>query len=617
MSTIIDQLLEKIEIFNLKHNHPISIDIEYRNQERYDVKVYDTRDGLKTLSIKENGKELLLYSKYNVQEEIERFLDELKEINTKSVIIVFGLGFGYHITELLKKISNDNKVIILEPSIKVFLEALKSIELEDILKDGVNIIVGQDVHGAHNHFCKNIHGNNLNNIHFVIFGQYGRAFNSFVKEIFEDLKNTIINEEVNLATEYQYQFVFSGNMIKNIPYLLESESISVLENRFKSYPAIVVSAGPSLDKNIQELKKAQGKAVIISGGRTLKPLLKNGIIPTFVVSIDPSYYAYELVEDYLEYDFPLITMPMSSNDIIKKYSGKHFIINNYSYTELVNKIMNKRVPTLFSGGSVAHSSTALAHYMGCNPIILVGQDLAFTNQKVHAEQAIIEGRINTQEGKTILVKDVNGNEINTSKSLYSFKQWFEKYFALNNHITYIDATEGGAKIKGTEICKLKDAISRYCKIKIPEIQDLMETQTTSNESYQKAVKIMNDINKELELMKQLVEKGIKLNKKAYQYYQNEKKINITGVLKELDDIDAQIIQMSDSSILLTSAVIPAIRRINLDNELLERVDDSEYSRTLKVVRKSQTLYKGILVSIDAMKPLVDETIDILIKNAER
>ena len=49
---------------------------------------------------------------------------------------------------------------------------------------------------------------------------------------------------------------------------------------------ILVSAGPSLNKNIMELKKAKNKAFIVATDTAVKPLLKAGIEPDLMVMVD-------------------------------------------------------------------------------------------------------------------------------------------------------------------------------------------------------------------------------------------------------------------------------------------------------------------------------------------
>ena len=75
--------------------------------------------------------------------------------------------------------------------------------------------------------------------------------------------------------------------MENVPAILNSPGILGLKSQMADIPAAVVSAGPSLDKNIQLLKRGAEKFLIIAVSTALKPLLKTGVFPDFIVAIDP------------------------------------------------------------------------------------------------------------------------------------------------------------------------------------------------------------------------------------------------------------------------------------------------------------------------------------------
>jgi hypothetical protein len=51
-------------------------------------------------------------------------------------------------------------------------------------------------------------------------------------------------------------------------------------------PAFVIGSGPSLDKSMPLIREMADKAVIISSGSSIRPLVKNGIIPDFQVETE-------------------------------------------------------------------------------------------------------------------------------------------------------------------------------------------------------------------------------------------------------------------------------------------------------------------------------------------
>lgn len=66
-----------------------------------------------------------------------------------------------------------------------------------------------------------------------------------------------------------------------------------------------------------------------------------------------------------------------------------------------------------TGGSVANNSFSLVEFLGFKNIILVGQDLAFTDNKKHASNVYKESEIDIEKygSSYTYVKDNNGNDI--------------------------------------------------------------------------------------------------------------------------------------------------------------------------------------------------------------
>src|SRR5690606_28411622 len=131
------------------------------------------------------------------------------------------------------------------------------------------------------------------------------------------------------------------------------------------------------------------------------------------------------------------------------------------------------------GASVANASLAIAAYLGCNPIIFLGQDLAYTDGKHHADSC--GGTTLKEDDDLIEVEGIDGNKVFTNSVWHTFLMWMEKFIIHNPNKTYIDATEGGAKIHGTDIIPLRQAIEKYC-IKDEFIQDKIHTIVKENQT---------------------------------------------------------------------------------------------------------------------------------------
>jgi hypothetical protein len=143
--------------------------------------------------------------------------------------------------------------------------------------------------------------------------------------------------------------------------------------------------------------------------------------------------------------------------------------------------------TLDTGTSVANLNFMIAYLLGCSPIILVGQDLAFSNDgKQHVKGTIYDklGEETIRDKDYVEVRGQNGEKLLSKKVWKDFKEWFEIKI-VEHEINCIDATEGGAYINGSEIMNLRDVAKKHFNLDkrddINKIFDL-ETKTISSKN---------------------------------------------------------------------------------------------------------------------------------------
>ena len=110
--------------------------------------------------------------------------------------------------------------------------------------------------------------------------------------------------------------------IQNFKYVKESTFSCDLEDKMKNKPAIIVSAGPSLEKNIHLLKKCKNDFFIITGGRTLKSLINIGVKPDLIAAIDGEETTYELVKEYIDLGIPLLFNNGTNEKVLINHKGK-------------------------------------------------------------------------------------------------------------------------------------------------------------------------------------------------------------------------------------------------------------------------------------------------------
>ena len=193
-------------------------------------------------------------------------------------------------------------------------------------------------------------------------------------------------------------------ILNNLANMAIYEQTSILHSQFSGRAAIIVSPGPSLEKNIELLKDVKGRAVIICVLHALRDLQISGVDPDMVVHVDPR---------------DLKTVNSKKNGKVTSLWNQWIDGNDLSKVNLV--VSNYQRPNMFEvsaknviwmssglpigellpidvfdyervGGSVSHAAFDLAVELGCTSIALVGQDLAFSKDGANYTNMLIWGR---------------------------------------------------------------------------------------------------------------------------------------------------------------------------------------------------------------------------------
>jgi hypothetical protein len=210
--------------------------------------------------------------------------------------------------------------------------------------------------------------------------------------------------------------------------------------------------------NIDYLKEVKGRALILAVGSALRPLLLKGIVPDLFVIIDPKIETLNQIIGFEDLEIQMIYLSSACANTVSAYKGPK-IIACYEKKQLKDRDEDYIVDP---GGSVSTTSLDIAIKMGFSTIVLVGQDLAYKNGKNHA----LNGThldINTPALKNMRrVTGQNGEMLYTTLGLLCYKYWIENRIENENRL-FINATEGGAFIKGMKHIKLKEVIADYLK----------------------------------------------------------------------------------------------------------------------------------------------------------
>lgn len=479
------------------------LDIEKSNQ-GYDNLRYEIED----------GKKVYIYSNYNMQREWQMIEKDLNIEKKDAIYIVYGLGLGYHIKELKKKISSRSYIFVIEKNIDIISTYMHTQDFSEIAYGNIFFFFGNEeeiiTRIDQKIFAFNIMPL-LGNLTNVIIPSYEKIYGDWIVRIQNKIFDTIRHAYFMLGNDMEDTIVGIRNNLENIDIMFESPSIEVLKNSYNNKPVIIVSAGPSLDKNIHQLKKAYGKALIIATDAVLSTLEKHEIIPDGVVSIERVLLTYEKFykDKSIDSKTVFIGPPVVRPEIFETMKDNKKLIC-LKKGEKINEWINNDIlgdnRLLFMGTSCAHIAFSFAKHIGANPIIFIGQDLAYTKEGItHSNDVEIKDKIDVENSKRITyVKGVDGELLPTSGAFKQFLTWFELEIGKDNSSReYIDATEGGAYITGTKIMTLKEAIERYCidpvvplYEKIPQSENIQNKYNKAIIEVEKVIEAFEEIKKE-------------------------------------------------------------------------------------------------------------------------
>ncbi len=352
--------------------------------------------------------------------------------------IVFGFGIGYLFQQFALK--SKGLVLVYEPCLEILASTLEVADLSLELSKN-NVYVFNDFEKFKSAYA----GLRISGSETVIsfLPSYAKLFknelNFFANEIQALMGRSILNENY-FKTKLRPAVKL---VCENISYLLDEPQLLNYKDIYKDKTAVVVSAGPSLDKNIETLKKYKKNVLIIAVSQATRTLMQNGITPDFVVCIEQfdSSPQLEGVDTSSSY---LILEPYTHTSMHKmKFKGK---ISYPSCTSVANLIWANfaKIDTepYISSGTVSYTALYSTTFLGCKNIILVGQDLAFTDGKCYStgtNRGLVY-KENSQTGK-VEITIAKGEEDCLKQALYanSFASDEEKNKALSRYIENINA----------------------------------------------------------------------------------------------------------------------------------------------------------------------------------
>ncbi|EAI7131329.1 motility associated factor glycosyltransferase family protein [Campylobacter coli] len=306
-----------------------------------------------------------------------------------------------------------------------------------------------------------------------------------------------------------------GQFLQNIPSMLESipfqRILSQRKNKFDN--AIVVSAGPSLAKQLPLLKACQDKAVIFCADGALSMLEKEGIVPDYVLNIDfKDCHAMKFFQNKENLKQSIIALECATHPNVA-----HSLKAENCMIVLRNKALYQRFNFndfgyIDTGTHVSHFSYTLALALGFKNIIMIGQDLAFDEEGNSHSKGFDFGEKFEEEHKKYKLKIpayAGKGEVLTHTTWNDYRIKLEYLFACNDQkAKFYNATEGGARINFTEELSFKECCEKLLTKEKPKFE--LPKSLTKNRSDKLLVKFKEKIQKDQENAKRFLDDALAL-----------------------------------------------------------------------------------------------------------
>ncbi|MDP4093182.1 MAG: DUF115 domain-containing protein [Bacillota bacterium] len=578
-------------------------------------------------SLNDESYGILIHSMVDPLEEARIQVSALKGLEKNSFTVVFGFGFGYHIREIIKQKLNIGLVVIIEPRLDILKAAMETMDLSDIItNDSVKIIAFDESFKdiSYNYFTS--FNRYINN---PIYFQLQSYTNIIAKGGWEPVRKTVSDmirySCLALGDSPGDTLVGVANAFNNLEYLVNSADLSNMKDILKGVPAIIVSAGPALDKNFLQLKDVKGKALILVADIIQEKLLKNGIVPDIVSVLERAgAYGPYFKDKILNPEVVLFGQSVIEDQIFCEYPGNYIVCNKGGpiFDLWLAKALDD-FNLITPSQSVANLNFCIARHLGCDPIVLIGQNLSYSEdgrshtretveENTTIEKHLNEGIFLDNDSGLIKVKGNYKEFVYTNKYWYQFLKGFEKDI-INTKAKVINATEDGAFIEGTSIMSLNEVIDKYCtgEHSVDKFKEAAKKVDEETRIY-RIEKLSTAFTTKLAELKQLklhIEKGMH-NCKILLQNRNLKLSDINGLIAKIDKNKQSFGQIDEVFAFIVQAPVIVSLKDDIENikvdtyeQLLEWVEKQlEFFNDMQgILEMTYTLFEYGYTKVEALK----------------
>ncbi|ARU60423.1 hypothetical protein CBW65_04580 [Tumebacillus avium] len=574
--------------------------IKMQQEQEHSVRIEPTKSGAANIVVEIEGQSSPLYSRYQPIVEAERWATAQKaeKKEEQSAFIVVGLGLGYHLRALRDLLGADLPLFIVEPSWQIFQAAMEAVDLSDLLTDHhVHLLVGGDFRQAAREASQFI-GKNMFNAGWLEWQAYRRLFPEYLTSFAKETALSAKDVRIDHNTILHFQKEWPRNMMYNLNRILKNPGVNRLAGKFAGRPAIIVSAGPSLAKNVDLLHEVKGKAAILCVDTAYRVLQQRGIKPDLIFALDGTEKNYKHFTGVRPEGVPLVFLPPVHHKIVEEYGERSFSSNVFD--PIIREATQHLEPrgVLNYSGSVATLAFETACLAGADPVIFIGQDLGYPGGQAYAPGTMFEDMKKEYDPKSkmLFVEGVDGQPVLTDPQLDKFRRYFEdRIEAMGKIRTYIDATEGGAKIQGTEISTLRETLDRYCVNSFDIDGIIDEAAQPPGDDLEPALNVLHTMHRTLHQIKRICRVALRKNVELRDLYKVKRLRpgKVAAANAALDRIDQNLKRLNEKQWL--DLTMQHLLLVLTQGKLSKApANETDQAKAMRVTANADLLYTGML-----------------------
>lgn len=391
----------------------------------------DTNSGAYTMAGQDEKGLYYYHSNVSPVQEATEFARYYYQLGSEEYVI-WGLALGYHVRELMK-MDDGIRLTVYESDLDVIYHCMQAVDMSGVITNThFHLVYDSD-------FQKII--NALENITENFILHYPSL---------RHIQNSRIREQMEM-------FFIRDSGKRNAAVLFDNNSrenfkcfdgyVDELKPQFEGKDVVIVAAGPSLDKNVEQLRNRKDNVVILAVETVFRKLINAGIEPDYMIVTDANPRIYGHISGLEQQQIPMLYLATAYKGFAMRYQGPKYLIcqNGYDKAEDFAKAHNWNLYE--TGGSVSTTALDVCIRFGAKSVAFIGLDLAYTDGHAHATGTAARNATGVEEMEQ--VPSVEGGTVPTSKLFLIYKKWIEKRVKQTDvNMPIYDATEGGAVVEG-------------------------------------------------------------------------------------------------------------------------------------------------------------------------